>query len=57
MSDDEVTSASALSDAVQSLLCRAHDNDVDIEGGLDCRNGPDYPDWDVIITEVEKNDD
>lgn len=57
MSNDEIASVSALSDAMQSLLCRAYDNDVDVEGGLDCRNGSEYPDWDVMITEVEKNDD
>ena len=28
----------------------------DIEGGWDCRNGRDYPDWDVLITEVEKSE-
>ena len=57
MSDDELTSNSALTEAVRSLLRRAYDNGVDVEGGLDCRNGADYPDWDVVITEVEKSDD
>lgn len=54
MSDDTITSRSALNDALQSLLCRASDNDIDVAGGWDCRNGPEYPDWDIVITEVEK---
>lgn len=57
MSDDEIATPSALSEAIQTLLNRAHDNGVDVEGGWDCRNGPDYPDWDVVVTEVSKGDD
>ena len=54
---DDLTSRSALSEAIQSLLKRAYDNGVDVEGGMDCRNGSGYPDWDVVITEVQKSDD
>lgn len=57
MSDDTVTSRTELNEALKSLLSRAYDNGVDVEGGWDCRNGPDYPDWDIVITEVVKNDD
>jgi len=56
MSDD-LTSQVAFNEALQSLLRRAADNDIDVEGGWDCRNGPEHPDWDILITEVEKNDD
>jgi len=40
----------------EALLRRAYDSDLEIEGGWDCRNGTDYPDWDVIVTEVRKNE-
>lgn len=41
---------------LQSLLCRAYTDGVDVEGGWDCRNGDDHPDWDVIVTEVRKHE-
>ena len=41
---------------LKSLLCRAYDNGLDIEGGWDCRNGDEYPDWDVLVTEVQKSE-
>ena len=40
----------------QALLLRAYENGIDVEGGFECRNGADHPDWDVIVTEVEKNE-
>ncbi|QLD87107.1 hypothetical protein HWV23_15705 [Natronomonas halophila] len=36
------------------LLRRAHDNGVGVNGGWECRNDSEYPDWDVVITEVQK---
>ncbi|MFC7231185.1 hypothetical protein ACFQMM_06775 [Saliphagus sp. GCM10025308] len=44
-----------LNTELQSLLRRASGNGVDVEGGWECRNGPEHPDWDVIVTEVRKN--
>ncbi|APE95269.1 MAG: hypothetical protein ACQEQJ_05810 [Halobacteriota archaeon] len=40
---------------LQALLVRAYENGVDVEGAFDCRNGVEHPDWDVVVTEVEKN--
>ncbi len=42
---------------LESLLQRADQNGIDVEGGWDCRNGPEHPDWDIIITEVKKATD
>lgn len=58
MTSDETspTSEDSLHDELQSLLRRAHANGVDVEGGWECRNGAEHPDWDVIVTEVQKND-
>lgn len=54
--DPSVTSEAALQAELQELLCRAYDSGIDVEGGWDCRNGVDHPDWDVIVTEVQKTD-
>lgn len=58
MTDSETTvaSASELNSELRDLLQRAHSNGIDVEGGWACRNGNgvDIPDWDVVVTEVEK---
>jgi len=51
-----LTSKEELNAELQALLLRAHEDGLDVEGGFECRNGADHPDWDVIVTEVEKND-
>ncbi|QSG02857.1 hypothetical protein [Natranaeroarchaeum sulfidigenes] len=51
-----VTSKAELNDELKALLLRAYENGIDVEGGFECRNGVEHPDWDVIVTEVEKND-
>jgi len=50
------TSKEELSGELRSLLLTAHENGINVEGGFECRNGGDHPDWDVVVTEVEKND-
>ncbi|MFC4247282.1 hypothetical protein ACFOZ7_09775 [Natribaculum luteum] len=51
-----LTSKEKLNAELRALLLRAYENGIDVEGGFECRNGMDHPDWDVIVTEVEKND-
>ena len=51
-----ITSKAELNAALKALLRRAYDNGIDVEGGFDCRNGVEHPDWDVIVTEVAKNE-
>lgn len=46
------TSRDELNAELISLLARAHNNDVEIKGGWECRNGDSHPDWDVVITEL-----
>ena len=50
-----ITSEAELNTELQALLLRAYENGIDVEGGFECRNGLEHPDWDVIVTEVEKN--
>lgn len=59
MTTDESTptTQAELQAELQSLLRRAYNNDVDLEGGWECRNGAEHPDWDVVITEVRKSDE
>jgi hypothetical protein len=52
--DSAISSESEFHAELQALLQRAHANSIDVEGGWECRNGADHPDWDVIVTEVEK---
>ena len=51
-----LTSKSELNAELKALLRRAYTNGIDIEGGWECRNSADQPDWDVIVTEVQKNE-
>ena len=54
--ETSLTSKEQLNAELKALLLRAYENDIDVEGGFECRNGLTHPDWDVIVTEVEKND-
>lgn len=53
MSDRPETSEE-FSAAIGTLLRQAADAGVTVEGGWDCRNGEEYSDWDVVITELKK---
>lgn len=57
MTADEtsITSEAALNAELKALLSRAYENGINFEGGWDCRNGPERPDWDVVVSEVTKN--
>lgn len=41
---------------LQALLVAGHEQGLDVKGGFEFRNGAEHPDWDVIVTEVEKNE-
>lgn len=49
------TSKQELNTDLQGLLRSASENGIDVKGGFDCRNGDGHPDYDVIVTEVERN--
>ena len=51
-----VTSREELNAELKALIRKAYENGMDVEGGFECRNGVEHPDWDVIVTEVKKND-
>jgi hypothetical protein len=53
--DRSITSTEELNEELKSVILRAYRNGIDVEGGFECRNGVEHPDWDVIVTEVEKN--
>ncbi|MEF8842238.1 MAG: hypothetical protein V5A62_11530 [Haloarculaceae archaeon] len=52
-----ITSEDELNAELRSVLLRAYVNGIGVEGGWDCTNGPEHPDWDVIVTEVRKDED
>ena len=51
-----ITSEEELNEGLKLLLRRAHNNGVDVKGGWECRNGDEHPDWDLVVTEVRKNE-
>lgn len=59
MTDDAtpLTSESELNEELKALLRRAYEGGVDVEGGWECRNGSEHPDFDVVVTELTKNVD
>lgn len=59
MTDSEttITSGSELESELRDLLQRAHNRGVDVEGAWLCRNGAGAPDWDVVVTELETNEE
>jgi len=58
MTSEETSLASKaeLNAELKALLRRAYESGIDVEGGFECRNGVEHPDWDVIVTEVVKNE-
>jgi len=54
--ETSLTSKEELNAELKALLRRAYESGIDVEGGFECRNGFEHPDWDVIVTEVEKNE-
>ena len=51
-----ITSKEALNGKLQALLLRAYEGGIDVEGGFECRNEVERPDWDVVVTEVVKTE-
>jgi len=51
---DEVGTAEEFHTGLRDLLRQAHSGDVEVRGGWASRNGPEHPDWDVVVTQVEK---
>lgn len=53
----EPTTDGELNAMLGELLRAAFRNGLSVQGGWSARNGPAYPDWDVIVTRVEKRAD
>ncbi|WP_435094734.1 hypothetical protein [Halorubrum sp. N11] len=54
--EETLSDEAAFRAELQALLRRAHQTGVDVEGGWECRNGAEHPDWDAVISEVRKPD-
>lgn len=52
--EGDVETENDFREVLTSLLIAANENDISFEGGWDCRNGDEVPDWDVVISEVKK---
>lgn len=53
MGTDGPASEAALAAELTALLRQAHHNGVDVRGGWECFSGPEQPDWDVVVSEVQ----
>jgi hypothetical protein len=51
------TTEAELNEMLGELLRMASRNGLSVRGGWDAQNGPEYPDWDIVITRVEKPED
>jgi hypothetical protein len=55
-SDRTVPTAEEFNESLNELVQRAYETGVDIEGGWECRNASENPDWDVVILEITKRE-
>lgn len=55
--DGEATSDSEFRELLGWVIRTAYGNGVAVEGGWECRNGADLPDWETVILEVTKRED
>ena len=56
-SDETITTADEFNESLTDLMRTAYENGVDVEGGWECRNRTENPDWDVVILEITKKAD
>lgn len=54
--DWEISTEAEFDSALQTLLLEALNNDLDIQGVWEYRNGHTYPDLEVLVTELAKSD-
>jgi len=54
--ETSLSSKEDLSAELKTLLRRAYKSGIDVKGAFECRNGAEHPDWEIIVTEVEKKD-
>ena len=52
--NDTPETTEAFAAALETLIQQAADAGVTVTGGWDCRAAGDAPDWDVVITEVDR---
>ena len=52
--DLSVPDAMSFERLLSKLLRLAHENGIDVEGGWDVNGEDGHPDWDVVVTVVER---
>jgi hypothetical protein len=50
----DVTTTDEFRSRLTALLRDAHENGVSVSGGWECRNGDEAPDWEAVVTPLEK---
>lgn len=52
--DRSISTEAEFDSALQTLVLSALENDLDLRGAWDYRNGESYPDLEVLVTELAK---
>lgn len=52
--DERLHSAEAFEAALEALFQRAHAEGVEVDGAWECLSQAADPDWDVIVTELDR---
>ncbi|WP_267641184.1 hypothetical protein [Haloarchaeobius amylolyticus] len=52
--DDGPETADEFRQEIRRLVRLASENGLEIEGGITCRNGDTFPDYEVHVTEIAK---
>lgn len=52
--DRNISTVAEFDSALQSLLIAGLENDLDLRGAWEYRNGQAYPDFEVLVTELAK---
>ncbi len=52
---DSVDSSDEFQSLLETLMRSAHESGVDVRGSWEMRNGPEYPDWETQISELQKH--
>lgn len=54
--DGTITSEDEFEYTLQEVLLAAIENDVDPRGAWEIRNGETHPDWEIMVTELAKEE-
>lgn len=51
---DDVSTVTEFEESIVQLIRSAYENNVNFEGSWEVRNGPEAPDWEVLVHKLAK---